>query len=32
MKSKIQDVWEFLEQPNEVAPEAQAVVFVGVEL
>lgn len=24
MKSKVRDVWEFLEQPNEVAPEAQA--------
>lgn len=24
MKSKVRDVWEFLEQPNDVAPEAQA--------
>lgn len=23
MKSRIRDVWEFLEQPNDIAPEAQ---------
>lgn len=23
MKSRVRDVWEFLEQPNDVAPEAQ---------